>query len=356
MEKTLLLVATDFAYSQIFRKLCQAFAQRHTVHFIDILGNGKTVSVPDIESAFNTHAIHGVLAGMSNKPETAEAEMRACMKARERGIPYGFFAELPDVAVGRSWLNELKKDASFLFVIDEETAQAAAPQYPKAHTEGNIIVSLDVRRDDWFFPEVTRNEVRRKMGIALNEMTILCPGTKDLVPNILLFGAVVEAASLCQGRSILLSIHPGDKKEHLSAYESLVNLASATVQTKIITKEMMPTSELLVGCDIVVQSMSTVGHHAACLRIPVIDFLTKIDIERYKRENSDSAGWWLSEVNASIRIWGDTMQLSATIEQLTNHGLQNIKLRQAQEKAFPKPKQKGEAIDRVCKAIHTILA
>ncbi|MBI1999151.1 MAG: hypothetical protein HYS74_00655 [Parcubacteria group bacterium] len=166
---------------------------------------------------------------MSSKEINSEGEIRACEIARERGIPYGFYADTYGAVTGRpQFTAALKEGASFLFVRNQTEADRARGHFPRSV----IVVSGNVMQEDWFYPTATYEDVRRKMDVAPRELAVLCPSGKELVVNLIHFGAAIEAAKICRlerrmDMRVFLAIHPGDPKENYEHYLALARFSQS---------------------------------------------------------------------------------------------------------------------------------
>ncbi|MAG12826.1 hypothetical protein CL630_03380 [bacterium] len=286
MEKTLLLVGTDMAISQALGKVGDSFTARKAsgLQVVSELGYGDIVSESRVEEILEIDSdIACVLTGMSSKPENSDAEITAWRMAREYDIPYGVYADTEGMVAGRPWFSkQLKENVSFVFVINEEEATLAKQHFPEA----KIIISGDVRVDDWFFHEIPRDEVRGQLNIKPDEFAIMCPSNKILSVNVLFFLGVLRAMKLVIDNRridkprIFFSIHPGDPKDHHPVYNFMAK--DHKIRPEVITGEIMSGTEMVCGMDMIIQSMSTIGKQAACQRIPVIEFVTDLAMKHHE--------------------------------------------------------------------------
>ncbi|MBI4118591.1 MAG: hypothetical protein HY455_03595 [Parcubacteria group bacterium] len=343
-QRELVLVARDVAPSKALLKLGEAGWPLGIVQH-RILGNGTSIDTGVVHTTLNGLRYKACLvSALSSHPHFAETEIRACEEALRRGIPYGFYADTWGIVAGRPHFTEkIKHGASFLFVVNEKEARRAREYFPNA----KIVASGNPMQEDWFFPKRTYIDVRLQMGVLPEQIAILCPSGKDLAVNLIHFSGAIEAAGKLNAKAIVfLAIHPGDPPEHLKHYEFLAKYAGLVSGTSIrlVTKDAIPCSELLVGCDVVVASMSTIDCEAACQRKPVIDFMSQTALGVHSVLDG-GWGWELATEGASFPIYGDTGKLRTAIELLLNKesSMRREQIR-FQKRLFPTPTERGVAV------------
>ena len=200
--------------------------------------------------------------------------------------------------------------------------------------------------------------MRQKLGITDKQKMILAPGGKCLAQNMLLFGGVIEAAnSMHIGQIVVLTLHPGDTNPS-EIYADLVKYSRTPVL--VIPKEMLSGPEMIPGCDVVVQSGSTIGIEAACQRKPVIEYLTYVGLGNWERQTGsrkmETIELGIARV-ASASLGRGVDDMTYFVEALTNSqsGLGPQLMRQ-QKKVFPQPAEKGAAVKTIISALREICA
>jgi hypothetical protein len=343
--KKIVLVAGDLAPSLAFEQLRIKLEQLGwaTDNF---LGHGMDMSSRYIPSAIiNSDA---VIIGMSSTSNRVKEEILAAEEAIKRGIPIGFYADTYGVH-RRPWFEDIRDKAAWLFVINREEAANAKPLFPHAQ----IIATGNPLWENFFFPRLTRKESRKKLGIADNQTLILCPGIKLLMVNAALFINTIEAAHqlmlMKKKPVIVISIHPGDPNPP-EIYNDLSKYSQVPV--KIITRDFLPTSDIIPGADILVDFCSTTAIEAIHQRIPVINFFTEIQLGRLKKIIG-SREWALDKLGVAKAIYSNPLELAWTINRLlTSEGFAPMCLRQ--KIVFPAPPAKGTAINKMAEAISAI--
>lgn len=341
--KKIVLVAYDVMPSQALQKLANKFTELgwDTMSF---LGFGKEIS----NAAEITKAVasaNAVITGMSSKPKFVEPELLAINTAIANGIPFGCYADTYGVYL-RPWFKDVRNKASFLFVINEEEAADAKPLFP--HSQ--IIATGNPLWENFCFPRLTREESRAKINVANNQTLILCPGAKVLMMNAALFINTIEAAHqlilMEKNPVVIISTHPGDPNPP-EIYEDLVKYSRVPV--KIITRDILTTSDIIPGADIVVDFCSTTAVKAAHQRIPVINFFTEIQLGRLE-EIIGAREWELNRLGVAEAVYGNVKDLTFAINRLlTPEGF--APMRQRQEIIYPAPPAKGAAINKMAEAI-----
>jgi hypothetical protein len=293
------------------------------------LGQGKplAISIPEIETAIKKAS--AVLLGMSSSLELAKEEIAAGRKAAELGIPFGFYADTYGV-YKRPWFKDLREQTSFIFVINENEGRGAKEIFPHA----KIIISGNPAWEDFCSPKYSYKEVRINLGIESNEKMVLSPGGKLAISNILLWGAVIEAAHspilAPFSLKIFLATHPGDPNPP-EIYSDLEKFSRIPV--KIIPSQNIKISDLVPGCDILIESYTTTGIEAAHQRKPVIDFFTEIALNRLQ-SMTGTRNWELCDLGAAEPVYGCSLNLANSMARLlTRDGFAPMK--QQQEEIYP---------------------
>lgn len=306
------------------------------------LGHGKPFA--DSRAVFLKEAETAdvIILGMSYPPEFAEDEIAVGEWAAASGTPFGFFADTYGT-YHRGCFSDLLGRADFLFVVNVGDAAEARKKFPKTE----IIVSGNPLWENFFFPKMTREIARKRVGLAEHEKAIFCPGGKNLTANILQFGAVMDAVStLGGGYKVFLTPHPGDSNGR-EAYRDLC--ACKKVSVRLVEPEFMTSAELLSGVDIVVSSASALGIEAACRRMPVIDYFSAYDFARLEEETGRTY-WEPCRLGVSEFVCGDARGLAAAILRLTSDGGFDV-MRKRQSEAYLEPKEKGGAFRIIAETI-----
>lgn len=295
-----------------------------------------------------------ILAGMSSSLKLAEKELEAVEIAETDGKPFGFYADTYGT-IRRPWFERFRKSASFVFVINDNEAIDAKGIFPNA----KVVISGNPMWEDFFNPKLSRAEARAKLEVVEDCKVVLCPGGKNFIINILHFGAVIDAMNRAADNlkyrnknnnfKVVFALHPGDQNK-MEAYADLSKYSRVPVF--IMTKEHASTSLILPGCDLVVESASTLGIEAACQRIPVIDYFTETALSRLE-EATGSREWDLCKAGAAIRVL-DTDTLEAGIVLLVENS-KIVTLQVRQEMAFPKPPEKGAAIRAMVRTLQELV-
>lgn len=277
-----------------------------------------------------------VLLGLSSTPSRAREELLAGQLARQKGARLALFCDTYG-AYNRSWFQALIPTAHILFIVSKQETAIAQTLAPRA----KIAVAGN---PDWTRhfgePPHSREQVRQQLDLGAGEQLILSVGSKEAARNFSLWNNLIMATNRMPGKSwrLVLARHPGERQA-AELYAELLGYSDYPIQLL----EGLSSTEALVGTDLVVSSLSTIGIAAACRRIPVIDFVTDLD----KR-------WW--QILSGNRIWPPAIQ-EASWEVDTLGGLQvgistllathspearNMKI--AQERAFAAEKMQGAAI------------
>lgn len=335
----LVMVAKDIAPSKAFEKFQKRYEKE--ISITSFLGFGKSIDIKlkTIEKEVRTANV--ILLGMSSSEELAREEIFAGLIAADAIKPFGFFADTYNV-VGRTWFGALKNIAKFVFVINEDEAKKAKSFF----SNSEIVISGNPTWEDFFFPQVSYKDIREYLCMADDGKMILCPGGKNFLVNILHWGGVIDAINLFDPAGdlykfkIVLAMHPGDLNDP-NSYADLVKFSKVPA---MITKNSPSSSQLVVGCDIVVQSASTVGIEAACQRKPVIDYFTGLALERLK-ESTGCYSWEPCNLGISKAVISEPRMLRNNILNLLGKGY--APMREIQERIFSKPGEKGESLRKM---------
>ena len=162
----------------------------------------------------------------------------------------------------------------------------------------------------------------------------------------------MEAVNQLMDRNmqVLIGLHPGDPNDR-SLYMDIERYAGC--KTRIVGKHVgIKTSDIVVGCDIVVEFNSTIGIQAAHLRKPVIDFCTTIALKGQKPiEGKDP--WKMVGLGASDPVYyGSVEILASTIHRLLiPERFAPMKAKQELAFPIPLPKERGLALKKMVEAL-----
>ncbi len=329
------MVARDIAPSRCFEMVKSSIPNENKV--ISFLGHGKPIKEPIEHIMWQAKNSDIILLGMSSSIELSKEERIVADCAIEENVPYGFYADTYGVSK-RAWFEKYRDNASFLFVVSENDAEEAKDLYPNA----KIVISGNPIRDGYFSLKHSRKDVRKILSIAYNETMVLCPGGKDLVSNILHFGAVLETLHRISDRKfkVFFTLHPGDLNAP-SMYSDLVEHSKIPVSLK--TKEEITSSNMISAADIVIDLGSDVGVEAACQRIPVISYFSYVRLGELMMSRG-SGELYLAKIGAALQINGDSELLRTSIISLL---FDFSKMREQQKKVFPVPQKKGAAVRKI---------
>ncbi len=287
-----------------------------------------------------------VLIGMSFPEANAAIELMAAKTAAEARIPYGFCADIPG-AWNRVWFAPYRASASLLLTVGgvEEIAKATA-LFPKAY----ITRTGNPEWEKYFLP-ASRSAARGAMGASDDEFVILSPGGKDAVLNIQSWSTVVEAASLYRSNvAVVLTCHPGDRTPK-DVYQSLAHYGQK-LGVRVLCSET-PSDVLVPGVDVVVQTPNfSVGLHAMCRRVPVIDMMGAMAAERVF-ENTGTREGQFAGTEAVLSLYYEEATAPALAQALVSVRTNTV-MREAQERLLP-PLKQGGAVAAMKAAVEEVL-
>lgn len=334
---------------------CQAFnllvpeLQKRGADVVTYLANGKYYPMNLAHMLAHVRTSDVAILGTASSPDLAKEELAAAETAIACGVPFAFYADTYGTW-NRQWFREATKSAAALFVINEDEAQRARAEFPNV----NVVASGNPVWEGFAFPSVSRQEVRAKIGIADNEKLILCPFGKSFVVNILHAGGVIDVLSQSSEISscqVILAHHPGDKNPP-EAYADLT--ISEDVLVRVVAKQEMTTSNILVGSDLVVESASTLGIEAAHQRTPVISYFSEIALAHLERQTG-SREWEPCKLGVSYLVQPGRRSLYGLIALLLGKdSYLRDELSKQQEAVYPVPKEKGTAVRKMADALESI--
>ena len=349
------LVAQDAAPSGCFKRL-EPVLKEKGFDTVLMIGEGKSTMLADemqdkiYEEATNANI---VVLGMSSSQELAKPEITAGDAAQSFSVPYGFYGDVPNCwgrARAGSWFDFLAPDTSFYFGINQKDADEAEQIFPRAKciTTGNPL------REEMAFPRFTREEVRTKLGIAPDEKLVLAPGDKFAAGNMATWSTAIDALTLLQRNGekiqLVLATHPGDRTPQ-TLYEELVSFSP--IPTRIITKDILSSSDLVPGADIIIGSGGSICIEGAYQQIPLICSCSEAMLKRIESINGSRK---IEAVeNAIAEFINSAEDLASWITALTTNTLGRKIMRQRQRKLYPKPTERGVALRKMADAIDAIV-
>lgn len=364
------LVARDVAPSAALRRVGDVLSsQGHAV--AQHLGFGKALksSVDMIVSAVKEAAV--VVCGMSANAKLSAEEVEAATTAVECGATLGFYCDTFGCH-SREWFAKFRgrTNVKFLFHVNAQEARDAEQFFPNAVA----YAPCNPEVEDAFYSTANCREVRAKLGVQGDEYMVLLNGHKAPMITVPMLVASIQALHTAQIRQhmrmrykLFFSPHPGDPTldeksgypEPEVFYGDLVQFGGVSLTLlpgkRVDKGNVLPVNDLIVGCDVLVAPASGSERTAACLRKPVIAFLSEISLARNvtvfgKRE------WELAEMGTSMPIYGCSAEgLAHAIDQLTRlpSSWDFQEMRRCQEEAFQPPEKQGEAVRVMATVIGT---
>lgn len=365
------LVARDIAPSNAFKMVAEKIPGTKT-----FIGKGRALEVYDVEVASAVASAEVLLVGMSANANTAREEIMACQSAKAARVPYGLYADTFNCAHNRNWFETVRPDASFVFVLNDKDAREAKKVFPKA----KIVALGNPLWDDFYFPKLSYEESRMKLGIMADETFVLVVGHKPSAITIPLWADVIEALNLPdvidkRKWQIVFSRHPGDRVElddklhafvkgfavrcgleekyvekQMTVFEEMSRIKSYQelvkwndVSARVLTIGEMSASEMVPGCDILIGPASTTEIEAVCQRKPVISYLKATTNVRLRGVSGGK--WELVEDGVTAYVGGEPEYLANRILDLLDPESDlSQELRARQEELYPVPKEKGVAL------------
>lgn len=358
------MVARDVAHSNAFKLVAEKLVGQYIVSY---LGGGSPISASLEEITKSVRESDVLLCGMASSPDLVKEELAAIDAAHSAGVPVILYADTYG-AVKRQWFESVRDFVNAVFVVSEKEAEEVEElfEYAKPILSGNPMV------ESAHFPKTTREEIRKRFDVREDEKVIVCPGYKYPAINIPTMIAILDAAAYLRIYSpelrifVFFSMHPGDErwqKNNSYYHELLANFLECrevtdldNLRVKITcgkasnSEDKISTSDLLPAADLVVATMSTIEQEAACLRIPVIEYLTNIALDRMEK-NFGTRDWEACEQGIAENINGDSDSLAEAISDYFCIGEMGESMKNAQELHYPKPKKQGYAVDIMVKTV-----
>ena len=362
-RKKVVLVARDAAPSRAFIKL-EPVLRENGFDVSLLVGDGKSIVHTDEQIVFAMVGASIVILGMSSSEELARPELLAGKMANGWGIPYGFYGDVRRCwarARTGAWFEELASDAAFYFGVTQDDAVAAREVFPNASLYG----TGNPLREEMAFPLFTRESVRAKLGINPEEKLVLAPGGKFAAGNMASWAIIMDALALLGDAhrfQLILSTHPGDRTPYavdsethkgLNLYEELV--AFSPVPTRIVGKDMLTTSDMVPGADIIVEFGSSIGIEGAYQNVPVITLGMEVLLRRLEQA-SGSRMLEMAVDGLSVPVDdAHCEELAYQISKLlTPVGFEEMLAQQ--KKLCPMPTERGAALHKMVDAIKVMTA
>lgn len=351
-------------------------------------GDGKPIGASLEEIAQASRDAQLTWVGMSSSAELAQPEIVAARASRHLAL----YADI-EGCQNREFFREFRDRAGLLFVLTEREKENASRLYNKNVT---ILATGNPTHEEFAFPKLSRQEVRKHLNIADDETLLLALGTKSIPITCFLVMGILEAiknSQLMQSRKYCIAVftHPGD--EGLRALVPVKEKGVVRVKPEALTSELAPyadsdgyvwfkhldpyadiktfagdvrveivqgtkdfgTPHAIAGADAVIQIAGTEGRRAAYQGIPVIDFFSYLGRNRMKEINKVET-WGPCELGMSYGIYdGDTFELAEVLDwMLTPEGRKQCA--EDQFEACPPSKARGAAVQQMVEAMRPYLA
>ena len=352
----------DVAPSAAFKRLEPVLVERG--FDVDlIIGEGKPLAKTAEEIIFASSHASIVLLGMSSSDELARFEIMAGEAAKIATVPYGFYGDCPRCwarARAGAWFEHLASGAACYLGVTREDADAAREVFQNAKCVG----VGNPLHEEMAFPRFTREEVRSKLGIASEEKFVLSPGGKFAGVNMAQWAIVMEALSFLAkngGRfQLILATHPGDRtpyaidvatRKELKLYEELISFSP--VPARIVSKDVLATSDMVSGADIIVEFGTSIGIAGAYQNIPVVSLGLEV-LFRWLEQVSGGRVLEVVEDCLSELVVADASNRADKMKNLlTPAGFARMRARQ--QELCPRPTERGAALRKIADAIEQII-
>ncbi len=282
---TFVLATSNAGPSNNLRPVGQMLAKGgHTV--MPLLGGGKplTITKAEIDAALNGADV--VLLGLSSNEADATAELQFARAARERGIPYGFYLNIP-LEWRRPWLGETATHAAFLVGVLPDHQDDLREKFPKAR----FFRTGSPERGMLAFPKYTRKHIRQTLGLSDEVILTLAPGRKEREGNLMVWKELVRAVQVLGERGkhfvIMLSQHPGEPEKEdarLRVYNPFILKARQMGVRIYWLPSMLRTPDAIPGADLVVEFDGGASVIAAYLRVMLLKFTSEALFTQFEEE------------------------------------------------------------------------
>lgn len=359
MNKKILLVAGDYAPSECFEVLSLKLDKTYPeLEIFTALGYGFPFHFENID--FDMLDVDFVLLGMSSSLESAHAEICTGIFAKGRGIPYGFYSDMPlcpNRAREGALFHELAMDAELFCGLFQSDVVTTSKLFPSAR----CVMTGNPVRDSMAFPRFSREEVREMLEVASHEKLILAPGGKFPAGNAFLWILIAEALndSTYREQSVLvLSPHPNDPASRLIYADSRMPadlyrdvVANSPVRTIAGDESALDTLDIVAGADLVIEFSGSTSVCAAYQRIPVMSLTPHTWMNLFTRGNGESK-IELLECSAAAHTDLSVQAIARTIRDFfTPHSPLGARIRDAQVTAYPHPVDANASIDALVATI-----
>ncbi|TAL49262.1 hypothetical protein EPN83_01855 [Patescibacteria group bacterium] len=312
------------------------------------LSFGKPFSGSVEELTQDLQAADVVLCGFSSSEALAQEEIAAAKAAMARGVPLFFYADTFGV-YRAPWMSFARSWARVVFVQTEPECSGAQPIFPNAR----VVASGSPIYEKAFFPPKSRSEIRAGLGLEEEDRMIFVPCGKALVDNGVLIAAVLQALS---GLGIeyrpFITLHPGDTNE-AAQYKALESYP-LRVRARVLGRDDgISSQEALCGTDLVITGGSAAAIEAACMRIPVIDFMPEVIMARMATVRG-AWRWERSDLGITRLVRWCSEELRGTVCDLLSLGGYSA-MRAVHERCYPKPERQGVAAETMADAVMLLL-
>ena len=340
-------VGYDYLQSEIIKKLTLELEIRgHTVAVF--VGNGKLFPAQAGEVEYAVAGSDVVLITISNR---TEEEVAAGEAAAKHGKPLCLFAaafkgyQMPA-------FTGLRPDIRMLFRTTGDRMEDAHKLFPNAE----ILTVGDPFWEAWASPRFSRDEVRKQFSMREGEILLACAGDKYPGDNLLMIGCLLEAAEKLSGQGLKLKVvvgfHPGDPLDR-RFYESL--FARTDIPVAMTGSETMPLGDAVVGADVLVNTVSTIGIQAAYQSVPSINFMSIFTRPMLKRNQGGDDTWDpCDNLGIAKAIRGSPVEeLAAVISEYARTGFSSFLAKR--NEVFPEPFEQGKCIRLMADALEKLI-
>ncbi len=316
MGKNVVMVARDAAPSQAGLMLAKELTERGFL-VKTFFGKGKPIpNEEEIPDAVMYEA-DVVWIGMSSSHDLSKPERMAVEAAIAGKVPFGLYADIFG-CYQRPWFEPYRQHVRFLFVLNEGEREKAKKLFPHA----DVFASGNPVWETFPYPEVSRADVRTKLGIADDDYMILCLGTKFIPANYYMWVSVLQALHMMgitnfSKFKVVFSPHPGDEtiQKGLNVYAELEKY-NGGIPVRFVLNEEMGGPQMVAGADVIISPGSTEAIRAAYLRVPAIDYFSVVSLSRLQ-ETCGSKTWEPCELGITAGVYtGDPSELARVMEYL----------------------------------------
>lgn len=315
---------------------------------------GKKEGVGPGEIFVDAQVRDAVFVGRSSTPELSKPELAAIRGARSVGKPYGIYTDNYNTIV--PWFEEMAKEASLIFVINEELAARDQMLFPKVR----VVATGNPMWEQFCFPNLTRAVARIIPRFSADDIVILATGCKTAAVNRSLWAGAINGISraigikpnLARQLRLIVSSHGGDENDP-KVYQELLALCPVPVYFNWQRSTKIKSSDLLPAADLVIDLTSSIGIEAAHQRIPVINYFSEV------------VGAWLERARGN-RTWEScglgAMKAVFTVNEITDAILDLTvtgaydEMRTRQEEVYPASPVVGNAAKKMADAVETLLS